>query len=334
MRTLPTAGWLPLDFEFDPDPALVPGGAVRWMEFGAEPLAEPFFHQTVEKLRNASPAAAELDTSIEAMLAWSERLPPVRPAGFIFHVSHCGSTLVANALKNAPGALVAAEAGAFVRLARWYPEASSPYLRARWGDARRRLFEALFRLFACYRTGQPEKLVIKFCSLNLFAMRFVRQCWPETPCVVLIREPAEVLVSSLNERGWLAYKSAAQVEDLYGWRNPPQPPEEMPDEEYCARLLSRHLEAALESADDGCQIIDYEELLPKRIRAIAAFFGLDLPEAFERRVFRTYSKDPFHLLQYQDDRAEKRRQAERGAKAAAQRWAQSAYLALRARTGR
>lgn len=331
MTILPTKGWLPLDFEFDPEPAVVTSAVVRWMEFGSTPLAEPFFQHTIEKLRNASPAAVEVDTSLEAMLAWSERLPAVRPAGFIFHISHCGSTLLANGLKNAPGGVVASEAGAFVRLARWYPDAPSRYLQKRWQSTRRRLFDSLFRLFAHYRSGQSERLVIKFCSLNLFGMRFVRECWPEVPCIVLIREPAEVLVSTLNEKGWLAYKTTDQVRELYGWCDPPTPPEEMPDDEYCARLLARHLEVALESIDDGCEVIDYEDLTSKRIRAIARTFGLDLPEAFERRIFRTYAKDPFHSLLYQDDRAEKRRRAELGAKAAAERWAQAAYLELRAR---
>jgi hypothetical protein len=243
---------------------------------------------------------------------------------------------LANALKGATSTLVAAEAGAFVRLARWYPEASSPYLRARWEATRRRLFEAAFRLFAHYRTGQSERLVIKFSSLNLFGMQFVRRCWPEIPCVVLVREPAEVLVSTLNERGWLAYKDAEHARDLYGWTDPPQPPEEMPNEEFCARLLGRHLEAALASLDDRCRVIDYEELNPKRIRSIAAFFGLELPEALDLRhdLFRVYSKDPSRALPFLDDRPLKRRLASAGVGAAAERWARPAYLELRARGAR
>ncbi len=332
-----TLGWLPIDIEFDPEPAVVTSAAVRWIEFGETPLAEPFFHQTVENLRQAAPAATELDTSLEAMLRMSDRLPAAAPAGFIFHVSHCGSTLVANALKSATGTVVAAEAGPFVRLARWYPEAASPYLRERWHSTRRRLFDSLFRLFAHYRTGEPERLVVKFCSLNLFDMQFVRQCWPQTPCVVLVRDPLAVLVSTLHERGWLAHKDQPElVRMLYGWRDLPQPPSEMPDEEYCARLLGRHMAAAIESIDDRCKVIDYEDLNPKRIREIAAFFGLELPaaEGSLDGVFRTYSKDPANVLPFRDDRAAKRRLASRAAGAAAHRWAMPAYIELRARGGK
>ena len=332
MSGILTQGWLPIDFEFDPRPGIVTGANVRWIEFGATPLDEPFFWRTLEKVRAIRPPVAEIETTAEAMFRLSARLPEVTPAGLIFHISHCGSTLIANALRNAPDTLVVAEPTPFVRLGRCYPEPSNRYLRARWFDFRRRLFDATFRLFAHYRTGATERLVVKFSSITTLGMKFIRQAFPEIPCVLVVRDPNEVLVSALNEDGWLASKNRpGEPESLYGWTDPPQPFAEMSNEEYCARMLGRHLEAAREAVDARCKVVDYEDLNPKKMREIAAFFGLELPaESGELgKVFEVYSKDPLKAIPFRDDRAAKRRALSRDARAAAPKWATHHYIELR-----
>jgi hypothetical protein len=335
MDEIQTKGWLPIDIDFDVEPAVVNDAQVRWMEIGATPLGEPFFGQTVDKLRAAIPPPMEIDTRLDAMIRISSRLTAVRPHGFIFHVSHCGSTLVANVLKSARDTVVAAEAPAFGRLARLYPEPPSRYLKDRWECSRRMLFESLFALFAHYRTGAAERLVIKFQSLNLLCMKWVRTLWPLVPCVVLVRDPVEVLASSLSEQGWLAWKSdpaAARVS--FGIPDLPDSPQKISDAEFCARVLGQHLEAALDAVDARCKVIDYEDLNPKRVRDIAAFFGLELPEDNKQdnkgqSPFLVYSKDPAKVAPFQDDRLRKQRLVSSEARAAAYRWAMPAYSELR-----
>ena len=53
MRTDFTKGWLPVDIQFDSDPALITDARVVWLEVGSQPLDDPFFGQTVQKLRDA-----------------------------------------------------------------------------------------------------------------------------------------------------------------------------------------------------------------------------------------------------------------------------------------
>ena len=119
---------------------------------------------------------------------------------------------------------------------------------------------------------------------------------------------------------WLANKKEpAHVAQLYGWIDPPRPIAEMSDEEYCARLLGRHLDAALDAVDDRCRVIDYEDLNPRRVRDIADFFGLELSGDFSK-LFRSYSKDPAGSMPFCDDRAQKRRLASPTAWSMAQQW--------------
>jgi hypothetical protein len=121
-------------------------------------------------------------------------------------------------------------------------------------------------------------------------------------------------------------------QELYGWTDAPRPFAEMPDEEYCARLLGRHLAAALDGVDPGCKVIDYEDLIRGQISEIARFFGLELPEDEQLdRVFTVYSMDPRRAMRFQDDRHRKRRQASAALRSAAQEHAMANYIELRSR---
>lgn len=90
------------------------------------------------------------------MFRFSALFPRIQPTGFIFHISRCGSTLLANALKTANQVLVVSEPR---------PVTETLLLRLPSGGA-----------------DEPEKLVIKFTSINILAMRQMRTWWPDVPC--------------------------------------------------------------------------------------------------------------------------------------------------------
>jgi hypothetical protein len=327
-----TTGWLPVEIELGSQPAVVGEAPVRWLEFGPTPLAEPFFGQTADRLRKAAQPAREIVTNIATMIRMSNGLPAVRPAGFIFHVSHCGSTLLSNALKLAPQTVVASEPPALVRLTRRYSDPATGYLKNRWAGTRRDLMDSIFRLLAHYRTGEIEQVVIKFASANLMSMKMVRSCWPDTPCVVLVRNPSEVLVTALKGGGWLEWKTQGDLAcELFGWTELPQTVQEMAKEDYCARAMGQLLASALEAVDEHCKVIDYEDLNRQRICEITSFFGLALPEDGKGldHVFSYYAKDPEGRRPFQHDSARKRRLASRVLHQSAQRWAVPAYAELR-----
>ena len=122
MTELASSRWLPVALELDRFPAVVSDASLRWMEFDGSTFAEPFFEQTISRLRQSTPAVREIDTDLETLLRAGKTRPKVAPAGFIFHVSHCGSTLVANALKTAKGAVVVAEHPVVANLLLPHPE--------------------------------------------------------------------------------------------------------------------------------------------------------------------------------------------------------------------
>ena len=106
-------GWVPSAISFDQEPHIIPEATVNWVEVGSTPLAEPFFDQTLTRLREATPAAREILTDIDTLFRVGEVLPRPQPAGFIFHISRCGSTLLANALKTSDQVVVGRILGAY-----------------------------------------------------------------------------------------------------------------------------------------------------------------------------------------------------------------------------
>jgi hypothetical protein len=132
-------------------------------------------------------------------------------------------------------------------------------LAARWDEARLAILSSLLSLFAHYRTGEAEPLVLKFVSIDSMSIGVVRSLWPDVPCVMVIRDPVEVMVTTLNGRGWMDYKELPEVSTaLFGWKALSRKTTEMTDEEYCARILGSFCAAALEAIDHRCMIVDYE----------------------------------------------------------------------------
>ena len=96
----PAADWLPAAVHArDARPT------VEWAYFGSRRLTEPFFEDSLRAARR-NPFARLFQH--ETRLPSSDSGPP--PAGFIFHTSRCGSTLIAQMLAALPRAVVISEA--------------------------------------------------------------------------------------------------------------------------------------------------------------------------------------------------------------------------------
>jgi len=92
-------GWAPVKF-YDQH------RRVAWMRFGEAGLREPFFEQSVRRLRTQRIVDIR-HTDSDVLLDAEETVPP---SGFIFHISRCGSTLLTNALREYPQNIVISEA--------------------------------------------------------------------------------------------------------------------------------------------------------------------------------------------------------------------------------
>lgn len=316
-----STGWLPATLAFKARSSLV-----TWMEFGSMQLREPFFEDTVRKLRLAFPPVAELTTDLDAVLDLDNRLPETAPQGLIFHISRCGSTLVANALRESQDIVVASEAEPVTNLLCPYNESVLPCTLEEWLPLQKKLLQSLVNIFAHYRTGRAERVIIKFASWNILSWSLVRSIWPDVPCVVLIRDPIEVMNSNLTmSTGWM--KSKAYPLDAGG-----PAPAEMEETEYCARIIGKFCEAGVHLADENCRILDYEHLNITTIRDAAAFLGIEVGEDHLRRVLRVDAKDPRWRRPFHNDREAKQHTATESMRKAARLWSSDAYARVREKT--
>jgi hypothetical protein len=324
---IPQPRWLPVGFEFNPTAA-----SVKWIDFGSRPISEPFFRQTLLRLESMEPPAAERITDLSTFLEAASRLEPVAPSGLIFHVSRCGSTFLANALRTAHQVLVLSEPHPIVKFFHPWVFSNSPFPAESWPEQRRRFLSAISSIYAHHAQACLSKVVIKCAAVDILHIPLIRSVWPNTPCMVVIRDPLEVMVSNLAKPApWLKSQSRPAVaRRIFGW--PETESQSMSPEEFCARGIGRFCESASRVIGDKCHIIDYSDMNITNIYKIADFFGLGMPAPYSpavKHVIDTWAKDPEGARAFEDDHNRKQSEATESIREAAQRWAQESYELLK-----
>jgi hypothetical protein len=316
--------WLPIDFVFEPSST-----AVKWLDFGEIAISDPFFYQTLEKLTSANPPAKARTTDLKTLLEAAGDLPLVRPSGLIFHISRCGSTLIANALRTGDRVLVLSEALPICSFFDPFIFEESCFLPDAWDTARTRLLETVATVYA-HNAGKPGcKIIIKCYAINLLHIRMIRAIWPSVPCVISIRDPVEVMISNFRRpAGWVKWKGAPRA---FGWHE--DEVRKIAIEEWCARGVGRLLSAALEAVDGSCKVIDYRNIEPIHLQKIADFFNVDIAASHSAvfgQVMATDAKDPQQKRRFEADREWKQGLATKSTREAAKLWAEGPYELLRA----
>jgi hypothetical protein len=307
------SGWLPTHLHFAPEPL------VEWIEVARDGVREPFFSQTVARAHSTSVSDHTRLSSVAALFGVAGRLEAVVPTGLVFHISRCGSSVLANAFRTVTGMTVISEAQPFHSVLTMAEGESA--------GTRKALLRCLARIYTRHTLG--EQLIIKFTSLDMLEADLIRAIWPDTPAIILIRDPVEVMVSCLaSPPGWLRYKDwAASCGRLEGLDI-----EGMSEEEYCARAIGLFCQAAVDMLDRNCVVVDYDCLDETRVVALGRHLTLDLlknGDAVLKQVLQAYSKDPDQKLRYQDDRERKRRAATHAMRVAAEQWACPSYASIR-----
>ena len=226
--------WLPVKLSVTPK-----GASIRWLKIGQQSLDEPFFHQSVSRLISTEPAPQVRTSGVRSLQRITCQIPP---AGFIFHISRCGSTLVSNALKAFPGTIVISEPQPVAELL-MHPEYKEDSLGNR-EQTRDDILKGIVTAYGQRQRTTDKALVIKFQSWNILFLDIIRRLWPEVPCLVVIRNPVEVMVSCLSKPpGWMAWQQeSAQASRVFGWSA--ESILNMSREEFCARAVGQFLDIA------------------------------------------------------------------------------------------
>lgn len=330
LAALGLADWTPIRlFWNDGEPC------VDWCRLPAAPFAEPFFEQTVGQAmthparllfrQQTSTDVLEAIGRAELSLETGDAAEPVvRPAGFVFHVSRCGSTLISQMLAALARNVVLSE-----------PTPVEQVLTAPFRDPRvtreRRIawLRGLIAALCQPRRGGEQQAFIKFECLSVLDHELIAEAFPEVPRVFLYRDPVEVLVSL--QRSLPAQMLPGAVDPRRLGIEPTRLPE-MSLEEYGARVLAPVYAAGAALAEDPrVRLVNFAELPAAVWAAEAGLFPVawtaDEIERMQRTVQRN-AKYPQRL--HVADSQEKQRVASDEVRAAAQRWLQPAYVRLEA----
>lgn len=156
-------------------------------EIPPQELQDAFMQETVKRLP-ANKAILEIPTA-----AIGEMPDGAAPAGIIFHVARCGSTLGSQLLKLDDRIVVYSEPLPFNEL----------LVPPQKGD-RARIVAALRTLGACFARHARRPYVLKLTSWNTLYCDLVVEAFPTTPWSLFVRDPLEVCVSLQQHRpGWL-----------------------------------------------------------------------------------------------------------------------------------
>jgi hypothetical protein len=275
---------------------------VDWCWLGAERFTDPFFEQTIERcLRLPFNQLFRHQTPVSDLLTLQRKQPGLAPSGFIFHMSRCGSTLVAQMLAALPQHIVISEAGPIDAVLR--ARERCPALdEALWVSWLRAMVSALGR-----PRGGEKHFFIKFDSWHSLFLPLIRRAFPTVPWVFLYRDPVEVLVSHRRQRGAQTVPGMLHP-SLFGL-NASALSHVSPDE-YTALVLARICAAALHAYDQRGCLINYRHL-PGAVEWLAQHFGLAYePGEWEqmRRITAFDAKTP--TLPFRGDGDAKQRAAD------------------------
>jgi hypothetical protein len=253
-------------------------GAERLVDWAIvdEPFTDPFFEQTVDRaMQHPFNRVFAQRTPIEALEDLASVEPGLAPNGLIFHMSRCGSTLVAQMLATISSTIVLSEAQPLdALLALRSRRTCDDELIVRW-------LRATTSVLA--RPGAGERrLFVKFHAWHVLELPLIARAFPDVPWIFLFREPRAVLRSHDKSPGVEAI--AGMLDPAYAGIEPRDAPF-LPQDEYRARMLAAFCEAALRHTDVGQgRFVDYAALPEIVLSELLAFFGVTLDDGDAQRI--------------------------------------------------
>jgi hypothetical protein len=215
------------------------------------PAAESFVHIAREDIGKAAAATA--------------------PAGLIFHVARCGSTLISQLLKTHDDLVVYAE-----------PLPVNEILLPPHQWPRHELVAALRSLGDAFARHARKPYVLKFSSWNTLFCDLLAEAFPESPWVLSLRDPVEVGVSLLSQpAGWMR-DAAGPASELRRYVDPEGAAQS--PEEFVARLYGAFCAAAGRLDVGRGRLVRYETLPAAAWEIVAPHFSQSIDDRQRERM--------------------------------------------------
>jgi hypothetical protein len=298
-------GWIPAGIDWS-----CASGEVLWFRLGAYRFDDPYFSDTVTRCaRHPLNLAFPRRTPMQALEDAAASLTPANLCGIVFHMSRCGSTLVARALQLLPRAIVISEAPPIDAIVR---------ANRRGRNVRReqqiRWLRAVVAILASAGGSDGGPSFLKTDAWHTLDLELFEHAFPGVPWVYLYRDPVEVLVSHAARMSYMM--SFANAPDFLGISLADAA--QIPREQYQAQVLGRLVSSLLQRGVDGHALVRYDELPDAVWNTIVPRFGITPNDAdidAMRRMARYNAKQSG--VPFSDDRAVKQSLADDAVRSAA-----------------
>ena len=307
-------GWVPFRVYWPgPEPA------VECCYLGSHGFPDPFFTSTMHlELQTPFNTLFHRHATMSELARWRELSPGVPPAGFIFHSSRCGSTLITRLLAALPENLVLSEPEPLSALL--VPNPAAPRApdaaRAEW-------LRCMMSALGQRPSGVEQRLFVKFEPTDLFALALLRQAFPDVPWIFVYRDPVEVLVSQLRRPAPFVTPGMLRI---------PAPGIEasQSEEEYSARALGAVFDlAAANLPDPHALLVHYGELPGAIWGRLARHFGMAFSDEEIGRMLDAATVDAKNPKQrFEPDTESKNREATEVVRGLAEQCMEGAYHRL------
>ena len=314
--------------------AIDPEYRVIWLDVGDYPFLEWKFRFSIRNLLEQRGIGTCFSTHIDILSMKELDLGCNRPpAGFVFHMSKCGSTAMSRILDQSTGHLVLKEPTP-VHENLWQ------YLTENWrhpvvpSEANLRLVRNLLQAMGRVRLPHQESYFVKFRSWSTAFLDVIQQAFPVTPSLFMYREPVQVMASilskpttglpRLNDCGAAAFITGVSDRELNG----------MDALDYFTRFYRQYLHIALTRMDGDFHHLNYREMNKDSLPAILReAFGYSPEEPVLAKMLAqldVYSKDDSGTMRFTSDSTEKDRLVTPAMRQAADRHLMELYDRLEA----
>jgi hypothetical protein len=278
---------------------------IRWIRGCGLSFEEPFFLQTEAKLVSQALRGSVVETRLDELdrtIAYAV----VRPKGFIYHTSRCGSTLLANLLRAIPGSLVLSEPSPLLAFLDGLHNSKTP------GQDPAAMLPPLLSAIALGSSGARDPLFVKWFSRNVHQ-------------VFLYRDPLEVLVANLESPN----QDSIWREAYTGL--PLRLAVERSVAELIARGIGQDLRAMITHLTPQVLLVNYSEIGPGIASRLLELLEIPatptLLDAMARKL-AVNAKEPSQSTPFQPDRNRKRSLSTPFLRDMIDRFALEPYLAL------
>jgi hypothetical protein len=321
MNGVNLTGWMPIQLLRANE-----GPRVDWSWRGDVRFTEPFFEQTISRaLRDPARMLFRRVTPMEVLESESGETQSLRPTGFIFHWSRCGSTLIAQMLAALRQCVVISEAPPIdqvLALQHRDPRVTRAQ-RLAW-------FHGMIAALGQRQRTDERHYFVKFDSWHTQELPLILEAFPDVPSLFLYRDPVEIMVSQQRLRG---IQMMPQVIDPARFGLDASAAKQLSPDEYCVRVLARVASAALAHLPIGrSRFVNFSELPEVVWQSLGQFFGIEW-SAEDLAALALASKRNAKVpgAVHADDRAEKQQAASAELRQLAETWLGETYRRLEER---